>query len=371
MKNKKLKSNALSTRIISAFILSVMSAQLVYAQDCGQSATFIHAIQGSGTSSPEVGNTHSIEGIIVGDFQTSANLRGFFIQEEDSDADGDAMTSEGIFVYDGSSPAVDVAVGDVVRVTGKVEEYYGLTRLKDVSGVSVCQAGGVASAATVTMPVASLGDWEYTEGMLININQTLYATGNYTWGRYGEVDLSVNDRLYNPTNVAAPGAPAGVVGDLNDRSRIQLEDGRAASNPDPVPYLGAGNTLRAGDTLPSLTGVLNYAYGLYEVHPTGPIAFSRANARTSAPTDVGGTLKVASFNVLNYFSTLDDSGPICGPSANMSCRGADNANEFTRQRDKIISAITAMDADVIGLIEIENHATDAALQDLVNGLNDA
>ncbi|MCP4047356.1 MAG: ExeM/NucH family extracellular endonuclease, partial [Gammaproteobacteria bacterium] len=43
----------------------------------------------------------------------------------------------------------------------------------------------------------------------------------------------------------------------------------------------------------------------------------------------------------------------------------------TRQRDKIISAITAMDADVIGLIEIENHATDAALQDLVNGLNDA
>ena len=242
LKNKKLKSNALSTRLVTAFILSVMSTQLVYAQDCGQSATFIHAIQGSGTSSPEDGNIHTIEGIIVGDFQTSSRLSGFFIQEEDGDVDGDAMTSEGIFVFDGPTPGVDVAAGDVVRVTGEVDEHSGLTQLKNVSDVRICQAGAVASAATVTMPVSSLGDWEYTEGMLININQTLYATGNYNWGRYGEVELSVNDRLYNPTNVAAPGAPADVVNDLNDRSRIQLEDGRTASNPDPVPYLGAGNT---------------------------------------------------------------------------------------------------------------------------------
>ncbi|MCP4404373.1 MAG: ExeM/NucH family extracellular endonuclease [bacterium] len=338
---------------------------------CGNPATLIHDIQGSGTSSPKVNETHTIEGIVVGDFQTGSNLRGFFIQEEDSDVDGDAMTSECIFVYDGSAPAVDVAVGDVVRLTGEVAEYGGLTELSNVSNVEICPVGGVASAVTVTMPVVSVDDWEWYEGMLINIPQTLYATGNYSWGRYGEVDLSVSDRLYNPTNVATPGAPADAVNDLNDRSRIQLEDGRTASNPDPVPYLGAGNTLRAGDTLPSLTGVLHYAYGFYEVHPTGAVNFTRANARSAAPTDVGGTLKVASFNVLNYFSTFDNSGPICGPSANMGCRGADNAAEFTRQRDKIISAITAMNADIIGLMEIENHATDAALQDLVNGLNDA
>jgi LPXTG-site transpeptidase (sortase) family protein len=207
--------------------------------------------------------------------------------------------------------------------------------------------------------------------MLVNIPQTLYATDNYNLGRYGELELSVGSRQDNPTNVVSPGAAAIALQELNDRSRIQLEDGSTASNPNPAPYIGVGNTLRAGDTLPGLTGVLNYSFGVYEIHPTEPITFTRVNFRTAAPDPVGGTLKVASFNVLNYFSTLDDSGAICGPTGGQDCRGADSAAEFTRQRDKIIAAIVAMDADVVGLIEIENHATDAALIDLVSGLNDS
>jgi predicted extracellular nuclease len=337
---------------------------------CGDPATLIHDIQGSGASSPEVGNIHVIEGVVVGDFQTSSHLGGFFIQEEDVDIDADPMTSEGIFVYDGSSPAVDVNVGDVVRVQGNVAEYYDLTELTNISNILVC-GSGTASPATVNLPVSSLDEWEQYEGMLINIPQILYATGNYYQGRYGEVDLSVNDRLDNPTNVVAPGAPAIALQELNDLSRIQLEDGSTAQNPSPAPYIGLGNTLRAGDTISELTGVLHYAYGDYEVHPTGAVDFARVNTRDAAPPSVGGTLKVASFNVLNYFTTLDDSGPICGPSGDMDCRGADNAAEFTRQRDKIIAAIVTMDADVIGLMEMENHPDDVALQDLVNGLNDA
>jgi predicted extracellular nuclease len=89
------------------------------------------------------------------------------------------------------------------------------------------------------------------------------------------------------------------------------------------------------------------------------------------PDSVGGSLTVASFNVLNYFTTLDGSGSNCGPEADEGCRGADNATEFTRQRDKIISAIVTMDANIVGLMEIENHETDDALKDLVNGLNAA
>jgi len=81
-------------------------------------------------------------------------------------------------------------------------------------------------------------------------------------------------------------------------------------------------------------------------------------------------LKVASFNVLNYFTTLDGNGAICGPLSDQDCRGADNAEEFTRQRDKIIAAIAAIDADVVGLIEIENHPGDVPVADLVSGLND-
>jgi predicted extracellular nuclease len=337
---------------------------------CGDPATFIHTIQGSGPASPEEGNNHVIEGVVVGDFQTGDHLRGFFLQEEDVDADVDPMTSEGIFVYDGSSPAVDVSVGDVVRVQGEVVEYYGLTELTNISNIAVCSGTATATAATVQLPVSSLDQWEWYEGMLINIPQTLYATGNYYQGRYGEVDLSVGDRLDNPTNVVAPGPDAVALQELNDRSRIQLEDGRTAENPSPAPYIGDGGTLRAGDTIPDLTGVLHYAYGAYELHPTETVNFTRVNTRDATPLDVGGTLKVASFNVLNYFTTLDGSGDICGPLGNLGCRGADNAFEFTRQRDKIIAAITIMDADVIGLMEMENHPADVALQDLVTGLND-
>jgi len=94
----------------------------------------IHEVQGSGTSSPEVGNKVAIEGIIVGDFQdggigTNGDLNGFFVQEEDADVDGDSATSEGIFIFNGFSPTLDVAVGDLVHVEGNVSEFFGLTQI--------------------------------------------------------------------------------------------------------------------------------------------------------------------------------------------------------------------------------------------------
>jgi predicted extracellular nuclease len=74
---------------------------------------------------------------------------------------------------------------------------------------------------------------------------------------------------------------------------------------------------------------------------------------------------------LNYFTTLDEGQSICGPNQNLGCRGADDADELARQRAKIVAAISDLDADVVGLIEIENNANDTALIDLVQGVNDA
>jgi hypothetical protein len=121
-----------------------------------------------------------------------------------------------------------------------------------------------------------------------------------------------------------------------------------------------------------LTGVLHYSFGAYEVHPTEEILFTRVNERPTDTPDIEGDLQVASFNVLNYFTTIDEGEDawICGPNEDMECRGADTVDEFVRQRTKIINAIFLMDADVIGLMEIENHPTDAAVKDLVAGLND-
>ena len=106
----------------------------------------------------------------------------------------------------------------------------------------------------------------------------------------------------------------------------------------------------------------------YRLQPVSAPVFTRANARTAAPEPVGGTVKVASMNVLNYFTTLDTGAPVCGPAHNQDCRGANTPAELTRQRDKILAALIAIDADVVGLMEIEN-TDDAATLDLVAGLN--
>ncbi len=337
--------------------------------DCGDSATLIHDIQGPGAVSPDLGSIREVEGVVVGDFETFSGLGGFFMQEEDVDADGDTNTSEGIFVFNGGSDSV--SMGQAVRVRGTVTEFFGLTEITSVTKILDCDPAGVTSSAIVTLPVASLTVWETVEGMSVTIPQTLYASGNFNQGRFGEVDLSVGAPLDNPTNVVAPGAPANALQDLNNRSRIQMDDGSSVQNPLPLPpYIGAGGTLRTGDTIPSITGALGFAFGNYELHPTQAVNFTRVNVRPGVP-NVGGTIQVAAYNVLNYFTTLDNAGPICGPAGNQGCRGADNAFEFGQQRAKIVDAITDMDADVVGLMEIENHPGDVPVADLVSGLNAA
>lgn len=336
---------------------------------CDTDATLIHSIQGSGTSSPIDGSDVVIQGVVTGDYQdTSTGLKGFFVQEETADHDADPLTSEGIFVYDNGF-GVDVDMGDVVRVQGVVDEYNNLTEITSVSKLSVCSTGASVTPTGVTLPISDTLDLESVEGMLVNFSQRLYVTDDYNLGRYGEVSLSVNDRLFIPTNVITPGTPANALQALNDRSRILLDDGNGSQNPDPIiypsPELSATNIIRSGDSISNLTGVLDYAHGNYRIQPTGAITFTSDNPRPAAHDPVGGVLKVASFNVLNYFNGDGQGGGF--PTS----RGASSQSEFTRQRDKIINAILAMDADVIGLMEIENdgYSQYSAIQDLVNGLN--
>jgi uncharacterized protein len=341
---------------------------------CSDSATLIHNIQGSGLSSTDVGSVREIEGVVVGDFQGSSGLRGFFVQEEDADADGDASTSEGIFVHDLAN-AVALDVGDVVRVRGSVAEFFGLTEIRNVAAVIDCSATGTASAATVALPVSTLDDFEPFEGMSVTFPQELVIAEYFNFDRFGEIVLN-SERHQTPTAEFEPGSDAILAAQKFRLDRIVLDDGRSGQNPDPAFHPNGGvfdltNLFRGGDTLQNVTGVMDYAFGAYKIQPTQGADYTSANPRPSAPDDVGGSLKVATFNVLNYFTTLDDSGSICGPEADDGCRGADNANELTRQRDKIVAAIAATDAGVVGLVEIENHLNDVPTADLVVGLNDA
>lgn len=336
---------------------------------CGEAYTAVYDIQGSGPASPYDGTALFTEGVVTAVYTQTNQTNGFYLQ--DPLGDGNDATSDGIFVLDFDA---NVTIGDAVRVAGTVDEFFDFTEINNVSSILSCGTD-VVTPTLVSLPIASLDDWEQYEGMLLSFPE-LYVTEHYNLGRYGQVSLSINDRLFQPTNVITPGQPALDLLDLNDRSRILLDDTYTNQNPDPIVYPAPGlsytNTLRGGDMVSNLLGVMEYAFGEYRVQPVGDVTITAVNERPAATENVGGSIRVASFNVLNYFTTIDDGIWICGPSGDMECRGADSVTEFERQRTKIITAMLSIDADVFGLMEIENNGYDAssAIQDLVNGLND-
>jgi len=224
--------SVVSPMLFLSLMFVVVAEQAGATTGCGEAETLIHDIQGSGATSPLVGNALTIEGVVVGDFQTSAKLSGFFVQEEDAEADADPNTSEGIFVFDGGSPSVAVSVGDMVRVDGTVTEFNGLTEITSVSSINVCSSGNALPApASVILPFASSTEPEKYEGMYVAFSQTLTVSENLTLARFGELVLSSGGRLMTPTNVVAPGAPAIVMQAANDLNRITLDDGSNIQNP--------------------------------------------------------------------------------------------------------------------------------------------
>jgi len=353
--------------------------------------TKIHTIQGDGTTSKIVGSTVTIEGIVVGDFQAitgNDKLKGFFVQEEDVDKDADLATSEGIFVYEGNaSPVTDVSIGDKVQVTGKVAEYEGLTELKDITNITIVSNGNpLPTVASVSFNTAILNNdnkyisnLEQYEGMYVTFSQTLQVTELYNLDNYGEVTLIEGNR---PTQFAQTNSPnvANYTQHLKDVAKrsVTLDDGTLKANPNPIKYpdgdLGTNDALRMGNTVTNLTGVLTFGgtKKTYQIHPTVTPTFVKANPRKATPDNVGGNLKVASLNVENYFKTLDDGSNTIANG--WRANGANNASELTRQTQKLVTALSLMDADVYGLLELENDfrtvgTTGNALEKLVNELN--
>lgn len=331
---------------------------------------YIHEIQGSGLASPLVGNIVSIEGIVIGAFPGADGLRGFFVQEEPADEDGDPATSEGIFVFaNGTGPAV--VPGDVVSVTGTVTEYFDLTELTAVTSVVKTGTAPLPPPTPLTLPFSSTTAPENLEGMLVTLPQTLTVTNTFDLGQYGEIEVSAGGRLPQPTQVALPGAPAQAQLAANNLNRLMIDDGRSPTYPSPTPFLFGGAsateaTLRTGDTVTGATGALTYQFGTYALQPVAPLDFARPEPRPAAP-NLGRVLKLVGANVLNYFNGNGTGGGF--PTS----RGADSAAEFARQRAHIIASLTALAPDVVGLIEIENdgYGPTSAIQDLVNGLNAA
>ncbi len=326
---------------------------------CGSDAVIaIGAVQGSGDATTMGGQRVTVEGVVTRTFEGSSGVAGFTLQDA---GDGDAATSDAIYV---DAAGAAVAEGDLVQVFGTAEESFALTRLGSATLLD-CGDGTLPTPVEVTLP---LDDAESTESMLVTLTQELAILEYFNYGRYGEVVVGTGadgtGRQMQPTAVAAPGsAEAAAIAAANDANRITIDDGRSAQNADPAIHPGnlqpltLENRFRGGDTITGITGVLDYAFGLWRLQPTEAGTFTPKNPREAAPEIEGATLEVASFNVLNYFTTLDS-------------RGAVTAEEFDRQEAKIVAAIDELDSAIVGLLEIENN-DGAALDTLVAALNEA
>ena len=301
-------------------------------------------------------------------------------------------------VFTNTNSAFRPAVGSLVRVAGTVVEFNTgasantqtntrpLTEISTIAAVTVLGTGLSVTPTTVTLPLAAGETLEKYEGMLVTLQGPLTVQQNYFQARYGQLTLGVG-RHQTPTNAFRPGTPEALaLADVQARASVMLDDGSSLQNPNPTPFVSSNGLPRAGDTLASLTGVIDFGLAtasntgiaMYRIHPTSAPVFTASNPRPTTAPAVGGNVKLAAANVLNYFTTFTDgtntagqTGQGCTQSGGTSagnCRGANNLAEFTRQRAKLVKSLSTLNADAVGLMEIQNNGS-VAIQDLVNGLN--
>ena len=102
----------------------------------------------------------------------------------------------------------------------------------------------------------------------------------------------------------------------------------------------AVNTLRSGDQLKNVEGILEYRFNAWRIQPilnkTQPEIIKETNSRAPVLAKDSGQIRAAAFNVLNY-----DNGAAQGFPTE---RGATSQAEFNKQHQKIVSALKAIDA---------------------------
>jgi predicted extracellular nuclease len=309
----------------------------------------------------EVGLHGRVTQVITGG--PDGSVTGFWLQD---DGDGNPLTPDGIYVRTaGSSTGRDALfeVGVAVLVSGRISDYFGQLQVNRVTQVVACGESDLeqVTPASIMLPEDGLAaaPLEPYLGMLVRFEQELTVSQTYFLGRYGQASLSAGGRLFQP------GSDEAASDGRNLNRLIVLDDASSSENPAQVPFLQAdGSVIRAGYTVSNLTGVLDW--GLtgsgtsesgYRLQVSGPVEFNATgNPRSEAPADPGGNLRIASFNLENWFTALGE-------------RGARTQRELQRQQQKLTAALLPLDADVIGLIEVENDEG-RALRELVDALNE-
>ena len=329
----------------------------------------IAQIQGAGAKSSLENSLVTTTGIVTQIFlnktpytgaKYTSNIPGFYVQDRMGDANN--ATSEALWVSVNSNL---VSVGDSISITGLVSESFGVTQLSSISSLTVLSKGNSAIAPKT---ISSAIDFETVENMMVEINADMTVTENRNLEEFGELKISFGGILYQPTQLIDPKDKIAVANLqlANKNKSIILDDARNGNGNNPIAYLGTDGALRAGTKVSGLKGIMSNTFGNYRLIPTKAPMFRYAPA-DELPNLGQSSLKVVSFNVLNYFNG-DGKG-----AGFPTSRGAANASAFALQSKKIVTAMKAMDADIYALMEIENDDDNgfSAIQSLVDSLNKA
>lgn len=349
--------------------------------------TPISVIQGQGKVSALAGKKVAVNGIVTAVFAGKQGLDGFFIQE--SIPDEDENTSEGIFIYDPAQTFTGKA-GNLVQIIGEVAELKStrssLTQIKNVSSILILSEDSkLPEPVTVTLPN---DNWERYEGMRVRVKAAegnLFVTELYQLGRFGQLTLcstgpenqpGTDGRLDQFTQFNGPDTE-GYKNYLaeTEKRKIVLDDGSGVRNPATLPFGREGkpfdmyHAVRGGDQAKEVIGIVDDRFDAIRIQPTETVWFKPAAKRLYSPPRIPrkSTLKVAAFNVLNYFNGDGQGGGF--PTE----RGATTPEELKRQQDKTVKVILTSGADVVSLMEIENDGFGeySAIQTLIRALNEA
>ncbi|MGQ3299314.1 choice-of-anchor I family protein [Reyranella sp.] len=295
----------------------------------GPALTAIYTIQGAGHRSTLAGTTVTTQGVV-----TAIDSNGFYIQ--DATGDGNAATSDAVFVFTGSAPTV--TKGHLVQVMGTVSEFIpngaaaGSLSLTQLTAPTVTDMGEGPAIAAVQIggsaglkpPTSNLDDdgltsfdpvndgidfFEALEGMLVTVKAPVAVSPTNGFGEIFTI-VDNDDNLANGLNTNSPSAHGGVIvaggtssfgntntvgGDFNPE-RIQIDDDSGILAGFVTPSVNVGAQL--GD----VTGVVSYAFGQYEVVATEAYAVTSRGTLAPEATSLVGTgsrLTVANYNIEN------------------------------------------------------------------------
>ena len=330
-------------------LIGLLAPPVAHAR-CPAASHTVAEVRGTTPQVP-IGDAVAVRGIVTGDFRGDDGLRGFFLQSREPTADG---LPRAVFVFtpDMVADDGDFGPGSEVLVRGQAAEHRDRPQIGWVDDVQVCAEPGLPAPVELALPAADRDDWHRLEGVKIGIDDPLTVTGNFQLARFGTLDLAIDGRLFRPTQFADTS------GADHDARRLLLDDASYARQPRPVPYLDGEGTRRVGSVVPHLTGILTHAFGNWRVHPVAPdeLAFAAANPRPEPPSRASGTVRIAGFNVENYFLTLGE-------------RGAADESALEHQRSQLGAVVAGLQPDVLGLVEVENDPR--AVDDLVGRLGKA